>query len=57
MRLSSSALAALVAALPLAAQVPARSAAPDTARKAAVYVAGALSVPNADPFPSTYRAR
>ena len=35
----------------------ARPAAPDTVKKPVTYVAGALSVPNADPFPSTYRPR
>ena len=57
MRRLLSALAFLTVTPPLGAQPPARPAAADTARKATVYVSGALSVPNADPFPSTYRAR
>ncbi|MEK6612898.1 MAG: amidohydrolase [Gemmatimonadota bacterium] len=44
---------------PLLAQAPAAKPATDTAKKATVAPpgAGALSVPNADPFPSTYAAR
>jgi imidazolonepropionase-like amidohydrolase len=56
MRLSWSAAGLLALAAPLGAQAPARPAAAD-AKPAASYVPGALSVPNADPFPSTYQAR
>ena len=48
----------LALATPLHAQAGgARPAAPDTAKKPVTYVTGALSTPNADPFPSTYRPR
>ncbi len=57
MRLCVSTLAALAVALPLSAQGTARPSVPDSTRKSATYVAGALSIPNADPFPSTYKAR
>ncbi len=57
MRLMTSVLAVLAIALPLGAQGTARTAPPDTSRKPVTYVAGALSTPNADPFPSTYKAR
>jgi imidazolonepropionase-like amidohydrolase len=57
MRVTLSAIAVLTVSLPLGAQGPARPAAPDSARRNVTYVAGALSVPNADPFPSTYKAR
>jgi imidazolonepropionase-like amidohydrolase len=39
------------------AQAGAAKPATDTSKKPVTYVAGALSTPNADPFPSTYRAR
>ena len=57
MRALPSALVAVAAAgMSLGAQVAARPAVPDTGKKV-TYTAGALSVPNADPFPSTYRPR
>ena len=59
MRIALFALAAaVVTTSPAWAQAgAARPPAPDTAKKPASYVAGALSTPNADPFPSTYKAR
>ena len=50
--------ATVLAAAPASSQAAgARPATPDSAKKPVTYVAGALSTPNADPFPSTYRAR
>ena len=52
--LAAAALAIFTA--PARSQAAAKSAT-DTSKKPVNYVAGALSTPNADPFPSTYRAR